>query len=183
MPYCAILPYLVLLLAVTSALQAFGDRSGPRAQAIYFQPHPNFSSKPVKRVPLDDVLHVFRRTWMATVIVSYCVRCLDLPRASSLRHSVWLFHRSRARDAPLWSSHFRGQVPASGGMFPWRIRYPLRRCRPESARSESDSFIRPAGSTASRPMRLRSSPRRRLRRVTDLGGATRDNPHPHFRCV
>ncbi|CAK0867712.1 unnamed protein product, partial [Prorocentrum cordatum] len=30
-------------------------------QAVYFQPHPNFSSKPVKRVPLGDILHVFRR--------------------------------------------------------------------------------------------------------------------------
>ncbi|CAE8611218.1 unnamed protein product, partial [Polarella glacialis] len=32
-------------------------------EAIYFQPHPNFSSKPVKQVPLSDVLHVFRRVY------------------------------------------------------------------------------------------------------------------------
>lgn len=32
-------------------------------EAIYFQPHPNFASKPVKRVALSEVLHVFRRTY------------------------------------------------------------------------------------------------------------------------
>jgi len=32
-------------------------------EAIYFQAHPNFSSKPVTRVPHDDVLHVFRRVY------------------------------------------------------------------------------------------------------------------------
>lgn len=32
-------------------------------EAIYFQPHPNFSSEPVKQVPLSDVLHVFRRVY------------------------------------------------------------------------------------------------------------------------
>jgi len=32
-------------------------------EAIYFQPHPNFSSKPVKRIQLTDVLHVFCRTY------------------------------------------------------------------------------------------------------------------------
>eukprot|EP00434_Breviolum_minutum_P003767 symbB.v1.2.003316.t1/scaffold187.1/size278738/1 len=32
-------------------------------EAIYFQPHPNFSNDPVKQVPLNDVLHVFRRVY------------------------------------------------------------------------------------------------------------------------
>lgn len=32
-------------------------------EAIYFQPHPNFSSEPVKQVRLNDVLHVFRRVF------------------------------------------------------------------------------------------------------------------------
>lgn len=32
-------------------------------EAVYFQPHPNFSSDPVKRVPHGDVLHVFRRVY------------------------------------------------------------------------------------------------------------------------
>lgn len=32
-------------------------------EGIYFQPHPNFSSEPVKQVLLSDVLHVFRRVY------------------------------------------------------------------------------------------------------------------------
>eukprot|EP00927_Polykrikos_kofoidii_P039062 TRINITY_DN3349_c1_g1_i1.p1 TRINITY_DN3349_c1_g1~~TRINITY_DN3349_c1_g1_i1.p1 ORF type:complete len:992 (-),score=101.77 TRINITY_DN3349_c1_g1_i1:614-3589(-) len=32
-------------------------------EAIYFQPYPNFQSKPVKRLAHGDVLHVFRRTY------------------------------------------------------------------------------------------------------------------------
>eukprot|EP00929_Paragymnodinium_shiwhaense_P087533 TRINITY_DN47695_c0_g1_i1.p1 TRINITY_DN47695_c0_g1~~TRINITY_DN47695_c0_g1_i1.p1 ORF type:complete len:1037 (+),score=216.87 TRINITY_DN47695_c0_g1_i1:119-3229(+) len=32
-------------------------------EAIYFQPHPNFQSKPVKRLPHGDVLHVFQRIY------------------------------------------------------------------------------------------------------------------------
>jgi len=44
------------LLEVRGMLQVSDD-------AVYFQPHPNFSSKPVTRVALKDVLHVFRRTY------------------------------------------------------------------------------------------------------------------------
>lgn len=32
-------------------------------EAIYFQPHPNFESKPAKRLPHEDVLHIFRRIY------------------------------------------------------------------------------------------------------------------------
>ncbi|CAK9065751.1 unnamed protein product, partial [Durusdinium trenchii] len=44
------------LLEVRGLLQLSTD-------AIYVQPHPNFSSEFVRRVPLSDVLHVFRRVY------------------------------------------------------------------------------------------------------------------------
>lgn len=51
-------------------------------EAIYFQPHPNFASEPVQRVPLAEVLHVFCRIYgvqaNALEIITTHGRCLYL---------------------------------------------------------------------------------------------------------
>lgn len=58
----ALLPSFLWVRRVKPLLQVRGMLQVSNA-SLYFQPHPNFSSKPVKQMALAEVLHVFRRTY------------------------------------------------------------------------------------------------------------------------
>ncbi|CAJ1353428.1 unnamed protein product [Effrenium voratum] len=77
-------------------------------EAIYFQPHPNFSSEPVKQVPLNDVLHVFRRVYgvqanaleIITVHGGCLYLCFEARQCDQVEALLEQQRQERARDAP-----------------------------------------------------------------------------------
>ncbi|KAK2196225.1 bifunctional BEACH domain/BEACH domain superfamily/WD40-repeat-containing domain superfamily/WD40-YVTN repeat-like-containing domain superfamily [Babesia duncani] len=90
-------------------------------RAVYFQPCPNFSRKLCKRIPLDNILHVFRRDSglinngeyvTALEIISLPSRAFDSSATASRKMYRCLYIEfKRAQDREHFATALKGMIP------------------------------------------------------------------------